>query len=383
MKVAAVELYPVSVPYRHTELSSVVSRDGVTDIVIKMTADDGRVGWGEACSGPDVVSVEHALRTMSPYVIGRDPWRREAIREELFRHALWHLRPMTGNFAFAGLDMALADLCGQASELPLYQLYGGVRRPEVNYFCYLARGSDDELAAQVRAGLDSGYDVFYLKVGLDAEEDVAMVRAVRDALGDGPRLRIDANAAWSIAEAKRNLRRFAEYGIDFCEQPVSESPVELMAELRAATAIPLAANEGLWTEADVYARIAARAQDVLCFSPYWVGSLSGFHRLAHVAAAAGMQTCKHTHGELGIAATAAQHLLITLPGLVDGHQQTATMMEYDLLRTPAPIASGPRWGVPAGPGLGISIDPDALADAAARYQTDGPFLPWRPVAEEL
>ena len=87
--------------------------------------------------------------------------------------------------------------------------------------------------------------------------------------------------------------------------------------------MPVCANEGLWSEADAYARIVARQADVYCFSPYWVGSLGAFHRLAHVAHLEGLQVCKHTHGELGIAATACHHLVLTLPNGVEGHQQTA------------------------------------------------------------
>jgi glucarate dehydratase len=134
----------------------------------------------------------------------------------------------------------------------------------------------------------------------------------------------------------------------------------------------------MWSEADAYARITARQADVYCFSPYWVGSLAGFHRLAHVAHLEGLQVCKHTHGELGLAAAAGQHLLLTLPNIVEGHQQTAQMMVDDVLREPVPIATRPRWGVPTGAGLGVEVDPDAVAEAARRYEVDGQFLPYQP-----
>jgi L-Ala-D/L-Glu epimerase len=377
MRVAAVEPVTVSVPYKRREVSAVVARDGVTDVLVRVTTDDGLVGWGEACSGADAASVEAAVRAMAPLVLGRDPWNRDAVRADLYHGALWQFRPTTGNFAFAGIDIALADLCGKACGQPLYRLFGGLRRREASYFYYLARGADEDLRAQVADGLAAGFEVFYLKVGLEIGADLRMVRVVREALGEGPRLRIDVNGAWSAAEAKRNLARFEPYGIDFCEQPVRESPLGQMAELRHQSPIPLAANEGLWTEDDVWARIEARAQDVVCFSPYWVGSLLAFQRLSYLAALAGMEVCKHTHGELGVAAAAAHHLVLTLPSVVEGHQQTAYLMRHDVLREPLPIASGPRWGVPDGPGLGVEVDEDAVAEAAARYRTDGQYLPWQ------
>jgi glucarate dehydratase len=150
-----------------------------------------------------------------------------------------------------------------------------------------------------------------------------------------------------------------------------------MAELRRRLPMPVCANEGLWSEADVYARIVARQADVYCFSPYWVGSLGAFSRLAHVAHLEGLQVCKHTHGELGIAAAACHHLLLTLPNVVEGNQQTAHVMAGDVLAEPLPLASGPRWGVPTGVGLGVEPSADALADGRRRYELEGQFLPYQ------
>jgi L-Ala-D/L-Glu epimerase len=378
MRVASVGTTIVSVPYVHREVSSQVARDGVTDVLVRVETDDGAVGWGEACSGADAASVEAAIRSMVPFVLGRDPWNREAMRADLFTYGLWQFRTGTGNFAWAGVDMALADLCGRAAGLPLYRLFGGLVRSEVSYFWYLARGDADDLAAQCADGLRRGFGTFYLKVGIDAAADVAMVAAVRDALGRGPRLRLDANGAWSFPDAVRLLGQMADYDIDFVEQPVRDHPAGQLAELRARVPMAVCANEGLWSEADAYARIRARQADVYCFSPYWVGSLAGFHRLAHVAHLEGLQVCKHTHGELGLAAAAGQHLLLTLPNIVEGHQQTAHVMAGDILSEPVPIATGPTWGVPPGAGLGVEVDPDAVREAARRYELEGQFLPWHP-----
>src|SRR6185312_1011268 len=103
-----------------------------------------------------------------------------------------------------------------------WRLLGGQQQAEVSYFYYLARGSREQLEEQVEDGLRAGFDVFYLKVGLDDAADLDMVAAVRGALGQGPRLRLDANSSWSIPQAVRNLRALGEYEIDFVEQPVRE-----------------------------------------------------------------------------------------------------------------------------------------------------------------
>jgi L-alanine-DL-glutamate epimerase-like enolase superfamily enzyme len=377
MRIASVEHTTVSVPYAHREVSSQVARDGVTDILIKVTTEDDVVGWGEACSGADVRSVAAALEAMIPIVVGRDAWNGDAIRADLFRHGLWQFRPMTANFAWAGIDMALWDIRGRAARQPVYRLLGGLRRPAETYFYYLAQGDPGDVAEQCRAGRAAGFDVFYLKVGIDFGRELAMVAAAREALGDGPLLRLDANGSWAVAEARRYMHALAPYGIDFVEQPVREEPIALMQEIRGAAGIAVAANEGLWTEAQAYERIRARCADVFCFSPYWVGSLGSFQRLAYVAHLEGLLVCKHTHGELGVAAAACQHVLLTIPNAVRGHQQTAHLMVHDVLTEPVPIASGPSWGPPDGPGLGLRVDEDAVAEAAQRYARDGQFLPYQ------
>jgi L-alanine-DL-glutamate epimerase-like enolase superfamily enzyme len=377
VKVAHVEAIPVSVPYRHREVSSQVARDGVSDVLVKVTTDDGLVGWGEACCGADTASLEAAVLAMAPFVIGRDPWNREAMRRDLFTHGLWQFRAGTGNFAWAGIDMALWDLCGRACGRPVWRLLGGLLQTEATYFYYLARGSRESLAAQVDDGLRAGFEVFYLKVGVEDAADLAMVAAVREALGPGPRLRLDANGTWSIPQARRNLSAMAEHDIDFVEQPVRDHPVGQLGVLRARLPMAVCANEGMWSEADAYARIRARDADVYCFSPYWVGSIGSFHRLAWLAEYEGLKVCKHTHGELGLAAAAGHHVVLTLPNGVEGHQQTAYLIEYDVLRVPIPITTGPRWGVIDGPGLGVEVDEEAVADANTRYRFEGQYLPWQ------
>lgn len=106
MKIASLEFTPVSVPYTHREISQ-VNRDGVTDVVVKVTIDDRLVGWGESCSGASVGSVAETLKAMVPFVAGRSPWEREAICAELWHRGLWSFLKSTASFAFFKVDRAL------------------------------------------------------------------------------------------------------------------------------------------------------------------------------------------------------------------------------------------------------------------------------------
>ena len=376
MKIAQLEFIPASVPYKRREVSYQVQRDGVTDVIIKARTDDGLVGWGESCSGANVESVAEALKAMVPFVLGRSPWQSEAIRSELWHRGLWMFRKPTASFAYAGIDMALWDLCAKSCGQPLYNLFGGKIRDGVNYFYYLARGSSKEISAQCREGMEKGFRVFYLKVGLDIEAELDMVRSVRETIGPEAKIRLDANGAWKVGEALRNLARLDAYRIDFIEQPVSQDPLANMQEVRARCSVALSSNEGMWTAEDAYRQISHRIADVYCFSPYWVGSLAQFQRLCRVAHFEGLQICRHSHGEFGIVAAASHHILLTLPNIVDGNQQTAHIMQDDILKSPLPIASGPDWGVPEGAGLGVEVDESKVAFYHEYYRKHGQFLPF-------
>jgi len=123
-----------------------------------------------ARAGPSQVGFRTQGDVAGPqtFVVGRDPWNREAMRRDVFTHGLWQFQPGTGNFAWAGIDMALWDVCGRACGEPIWRLLGGLQQKEATYFYYLARGTRESLATQVDDGLEAGFGVFYLKVGLEA-----------------------------------------------------------------------------------------------------------------------------------------------------------------------------------------------------------------------
>lgn len=378
MKIAKLEFTPVSVPYTHREVSSLINRDGVTDIIVKATTDDGLVGWGESCSGANVGSVLGALEGMRPFVIGRSPWESERIRQELWHRGIWSWRQHTACFAYPGIDMALWDICGKASSQPLYNLFGGKVRESASYFYYCSQGSAEHVGSQAREGVEKGFKVFYLKVGIDIEAELEMVRSLRATIGPFAKIRLDANAAWRVNEALRNLDRLDQYRIDFIEQPVVQDPIENMLEVRSGCKIAISANEGLWTTADAHRQITARTADVYCFSPYFTGSLAQFQKLSWLAHLEGAQICRHTHGELGITAAACHHILLTLPNVIDGNQQTAHVMTDDIIVGTVPIAHGPNWGVPSGVGIGVEIDEEKLGKYHELFKRRGQFLPYDP-----
>jgi glucarate dehydratase len=359
-------------------------RNGVTAVLVRVETDSGLVGWGEGSVGANAESVYEAVRAAIPIVVGRDPWSRQAIADDFFTLGQWNSawRPAGANYGYAGVDMALWDICGQDCGQPLYNLLGGQRRPFVDYYAFVQPGEADEVVAQCRAALARGCSVFYAKVGHDdLDRELAMVETIRRTVGPKGKIRIDANCRWTLNEGVRNLLAFDRFRIDFAEAPVPFEPLRNMVEIRARTPVAISANEGLGTVGSVWECIRARACDVLCFSPFFVGTIADYHRLAHVAHLEGIRVCKHTHNETGIAAAAAHHVLLTLPNVVDGNQTSYDTLSDDVLAERLPIERAARWGAPAGAGLGIRIDEAKVRRSRSLFERYGQYLPYRP--EEL
>ena len=374
MKVVKLEAITVRVPYKRIESSSLINRGGITDVIVKLTADNGLVGWGECTRAADTAGIESAVNAMAALVVGRDPWDKEAIHRDLAIYAVWAFQPMTGNFAFAGIDSALWDLCGKACGQPLYRMLGGAMRDSVDYYYYMDWGTPEDIAAQGADGVKRGYRAYYIKAGVDERREEGMLEALRHSIGSSGKIRIDVNQAWSMPQAVRLLTRWHErFDLDFAEAPVRIDPVENMLELRKRVPVPLCVNEGLWREADAYRLIKSRCGDYLCYSPYWVGSIGRWHALNQISHMEGWQVVKHTHGELGLTAAACQHAMLAAPNAACGSQQTAQVMEDDILTERIPIADGPSWGRIEGPGLGVDIDEDRLARFHESYKKHGEF----------
>ena len=221
---------------------------------------------------------------------------------------------MTGNFAFAGIDMALWDLCGKECGQPLYRMFGGAIREAVDYYYYMEWGPPEDDRGNAKDGVERGYRAYYIKVGVDERKEEAMLDAMRGAIGPRERSESMSTRPGPKPQAALLLKRWHErHELDFVEAPVPIDPVENYLELKGRIAVPLCVNEGLWREADAYRVIKSRCGDYLCYSSYWVGPPADGTRSIRCAIMEGWQVVKHTHGELGLTAAAGQHVMLAAP----------------------------------------------------------------------
>jgi o-succinylbenzoate synthase len=337
-------LKPIRVPLRDTFEAAHGAVSERELLLVTLEAADGLTGYGEAApltsyDGIPLRDVRMALEACSDILAGAD---RAPPPQVIARCAEVVLLPQ----ALAALDMALWDLAGRRVGMPAWQLLGdAVSAPEpvrVNWTLTAAdRSGAVEEAARARA---AGFDTLKAKVAIG--DDHGRLAAIRAFAGPDMAIRIDANGAWTLAEASASLRALEPIGIEFCEEPVA-SLTELRA-LASETDIPLALDE---SAADP-AALSKRACALMCLKISRCGGLTGLLETARRARAAGYEVfvASTLDGPLGIAA--ALHAAAVLrPTRACG---LATLPMYAGREDPLPAVAG-RIAVPGGRGLGDGL----------------------------
>jgi len=361
MKITRIETIPVSIPINPERAIKGGGGAHTTSpfLIVKVHTNAGITGLGEvSCtpgwSGEDQVSAAHViLNYLARVLIGQNP----ADIEHLTRAVQ---RGVAGNpFTKSALEMALWDILGKAVGMPVYRLLGGPVRHAVPTK-FSVSGQAPKKAAEIAAwAVAQGFRVMKVKVGLDPEEDVARVRAVREAVGPEVRLGVDANGGWSPRVAIRTIRRLEEFGIFFAEQPVPALDVAWLADVRRNVGVPVMADESVYTLQDAMAVVRAGAADVLSVYVGKGGGIGPARKVAAVAEASGLTCTVGSNLELGVASAAMIHLAMATPGI--GAEEFPCdilgpfFYEGDLLAEPLPISAGEARPLEK-PGLGIELD---------------------------
>ena len=365
MKITSIECVPVRVPIR-PELA-IRAKGGYHSespfLLIKVHTDEGLFGLGEvSCtprwSGEDQVTAHHFIRTiLGPAIQGCDPRDIEALTGML-RNAL------AGHpFTKAAIEMALWDILGKAVGLPVYRLLGGPVRESVPIKWSIS-GLQPARAAEIAVwALERGFSTMKVKVGIDPTEDIARVRAVREAAGSATRIGVDANGAWGPTTAVTMIQRLREFGIYFAEQPIPPGDPNWLAEVRQQGGVPVIADESVYTPQDALAIVRAGAADALSV---YVGKAAGIGPARKVAAIAESARVGCTVGsnlELGVGAAAMIHLAMATPGI--------TPLEFpcdiigplyyadEILTEPLKLSGGRAEPIDR-PGLGIELDEEQV-----------------------
>ena len=365
MKISQVEAIPINVPLK-AGLTTKTSHGEHIDspyVIVRIHSDEGLVGLGEATlsprwsgeTSPGCVAAIQGL--LAPVLLGEDPTSVQLLRQKM--DGAIRLNPYTK----AAVEMALWDLAGKATGLPVYQLLGGRVRQGLPIKMVVGAFEVSKSVKLARQFLEWGTRCLKVKVGLDPEQDLQRVQAVRELTGADFPIGIDANCGWTPSQAKHMLSRLREFDILFAEQPIPTADAAELAALRRHTDIPLMADESVFTPHDAWQLTKLRAVDILSVNPGKHGGLLGTLEVSHIAKAAGITCSMGSNLELGIGTAAMLHVAAAAPGInserFPGDFIGPLYHKVDMLETS--LTLGPeRALVPEGPGLGVELNEEQL-----------------------
>jgi L-alanine-DL-glutamate epimerase-like enolase superfamily enzyme len=384
-RIASITTSSVNFPLNVPMADAVHYIPGRAALLVEVTCDDGRVGTGEsAIYGGSASAIEALIHdVLAPRVLGADPTRPEL----LWQRMLWPSHQLgTGGalpMALSGIDIAVWDLLGQLAGLPLSRLLGG-HQDQVRAYAsggFYFDGKDAAaLAEEFKAWVARGYRHGKLKVGrtpdtpmnplahmvepdfatVSLAEDLARVRAVREAVGDDFHLMVDANNAWDLSTALAAGREYDRLGVHWFEEPVATDDRIGSARLAAALDVPVAGYETETQLSGFRDLIGAGAVDIVQPDVIWAGGITGCRRIAALAYAAGLRCVPHVYST-AVSIAANLHFMASLPNcyLLE-FDQNPNALRTELLTEPIEPDADAVVTVPDRPGLGIRLDRTTL-----------------------
>ena len=337
--------------------------DACEIVVLRLTAEGGETGWGEASpwsvfTGSPEASFAALDRYIRPLVVGRPLADRAAIMAEAAR-AVAHATE-----AKAALEAALLDLTGQVAGLPVWALLGGRAQKEIPLSVSIANPDWEADCALIERLVADGVGILKLKAGIKGHAfDILRLEQIRR---DWPdlQIRVDYNQGLAPGEAEACARDVATFSPDFIEQPIRADHFALMARLRDAVPVPLLADESVFGPEDMTRAIAEGICDGVSIKIMKAGGLTRAQTVARMAAAAGLTAYGGDMFEAGLAHLAGTHMIAATPEITLGCEfyQAEWYLKEDILAAPFPSQGG-RVTVPEDPGLGIRPD----AEKVRRY----------------
>ena len=368
MKIERVEVFGVAVPLLGEYKISHTSQSVQKSAIVRITAHDGALGVGnvDPILGYSKESTEetlHALQTIfSPLLIGLDPMNIHAV--------LQRIESAVPNYldAKAAIEMACVDLTARALGVAVHTYLGGAVKDRLLFNAWIGILPPEKAAAETAGWQLRGFRSAKIKVGGNIEADRDRIKAVREAVGPEFKLRIDANEGYDADTSIRLARMMAPFDLQLFEQPVPAGDIAGMVRVRRESAgIPIMADESVLDHASLIRIIQAGAADIVKLKVMKQGGIYHTQRMLATAEAARIK-CVLGHGfGLGVNTMAEIMLAATSLNVIDGIECVGPLKTADDIVTHKLDLSSGSLSLPAGPGLGVTLD-DAKLD---RYRLTG------------
>lgn len=368
MKIAAVRAYPTSFPVAPQNrvalgIGTAVKRDAV---VVKVTTDEGIIGWGEAHHGRAHTAVAKLIETtLRQLIVGMDALSTTDVWEKLYRAQLAsHGMGAGACLAISGIDMALWDIKGKALKQPLYRLLGGAMKVIPAYAGGVSLGyqPEAELVTEARKSLEQGYKAIKLRVGDAPSRDIARMRAVRKAFGDDLVILTDANIGYQLEDVRRVMPVLDEIRAGWLEEPFPAHDYRTYREAKLLGRTPLAAGENHYTRFEFNRVIEDGAITILQPDLSKCGGITEALRIA--ALASSWKLPIHPHSSMtGLNHAATIHFLAAIGngGYFEGDVSKSNLFRDELVENPGVVDRDGNVRPLDKPGLGLEVNEAFLA----------------------
>ncbi|HEY5306595.1 MAG TPA: enolase C-terminal domain-like protein [Pseudolabrys sp.] len=370
MTIKSIEPFAVNLPMLKPVIMAGEKVHRADNVLVRIEADNGLVGWGEAASAPTMTgdtleSIVSAVHYLEPALRGRDP---ADIAGAL---AAMDGRMYGNHGAKAAIEIALHDLAGRIVGKPAHALLGEKKRNRMPLLAVVGSGDLDGDLKDAEKKKAAGFTAYKIKVGIgNAADDAARTRAICKLLGPGLLISSDANQGFSTEQATDYVRTVKGCGLDFFEQPVEAHDLAGMATVAAVDAsIAIGADEGLHSLADISRHHDAKAARGGSLKAIKLGGLRALVEAGRLCDRLGMSvnvSCKT--GESSIACAAALHAATVLPNIAWGLTLTHLALAEDVTAQPVATARGHAESIDR-PGLGIDVDEDRVRQHRIRIAT--------------
>ncbi len=350
-----IELFKLNIPYKEPFVISLGVISEATNVVVRIHTSDGLTGTGECAPfvfivGETQETVFELAKKVGKMLIGKDPF---AIGERLHEIDRAVLGNPTMKSAF---DMAFYDLLALRANMPLYQLLGGSKKREIHTDMTISIGDPEKVARDAMEFKKAGFPAIKVKLGTTSREDVARIKAIRQAVGPDYPIRIDANQGWDTITAIETLKALEPYGIEHCEEPIPHWNNRELVKVRENSPIPIMADESVFDHHDAFRLASMGACDYFNIKFSKSGGIHKALKIVAVAEAAGIKCQVGCMSESRFALTALMHLVLASQSIVHYDMDSSLMLDGDPVTGGIEYKGAGLWVLGDSPGIGAGFD---------------------------
>ncbi len=306
--------------------------DSRTIMILEVITDEGIIGWGESL-GPAFIHKKIIEEVYKPLILGKDPFDNEIIWETLYSSLQDHGQKGVVIEAISAIDIALWDIKGKYTGLPIYKLLGGAFRDKLlayatGFYRRNIENEVEELVNEAHRYIDDGFKALKIKIGFGIDEDIKTVKAIREAIGDEIIMMVDANHAYNASNAIKVGKRLEEFDIFWFEEPVPPEDKNGYIEVKNNINIPIAGGEAEFTRYGIKDLINKRCINIIQPDTCAVGGITEFKKIVSLATINNIQCYPHIWGS-SIALAAGTHIGFSLPNFPNCLYPPDVMLELD------------------------------------------------------